>query len=159
SALKRDKWVIPVLVNNARIPRKDALPTDIAPLTRKNAVRLTHERFAADCEGLVKELKDALRAISAKSGQAEPIDPGIEVDDRASTVALLQEAEQQHSAAAAVSPEASTDVEELANWDAIKGGKSPGKLRDHLARFPNGSTEPLARAQLEALIWSDRETR
>src|SRR5882672_9541654 len=47
SALKQDKLVIPVLVHDARMPRPDELPEDIRPLARRNAVRLTHEKFKA----------------------------------------------------------------------------------------------------------------
>jgi hypothetical protein len=44
SALKQGKRVIPILVNDARMPRPDDLPEPLRPLTRRNAVRLTHER-------------------------------------------------------------------------------------------------------------------
>jgi hypothetical protein len=57
SALKQGKRVIPVLVNEARMPRRDELPEPLRPLARRNAVRLTHERFRADLQGLVKALQ------------------------------------------------------------------------------------------------------
>jgi formylglycine-generating enzyme required for sulfatase activity len=61
SALKQGKLVIPVLVGEARMPRPDELPEAIRPLARHNAVRLTHERFRADAQGLVKSLQQALQ--------------------------------------------------------------------------------------------------
>jgi hypothetical protein len=57
SALKQGKRVIPVLVNEAQMPRPDELPEAIRPLATRNAVRLTHERFRADTQGLVKALQ------------------------------------------------------------------------------------------------------
>jgi hypothetical protein len=51
SALKQDKRVIPVLVGDTRMPRPEELPEAIRPLARRNAVRLSHERFRADGAG------------------------------------------------------------------------------------------------------------
>jgi hypothetical protein len=72
SALKQDKRVIPVLVGEARMPRPEELPETMRPLARRNAVRLTHERFRADAQGLIKALQQALGEIEAqRRAQAE----------------------------------------------------------------------------------------
>ena len=47
SALAQKKRVIPVLVNDARMPRSTELPEGPKPFARCNAVWLTHERFRA----------------------------------------------------------------------------------------------------------------
>jgi hypothetical protein len=60
SALSQGKRVIPVLVGDAQMPRADELPEALRPLVRRNAVRLTHERFSADIQGLVKALQQTL---------------------------------------------------------------------------------------------------
>ena len=76
SALKQGKRVIPVLVHEARMPRPDELPEAIRPLATRNAVRLTHERFRADTQGLVKALQqtfedaDALRQTQVAATSA-----------------------------------------------------------------------------------------
>lgn len=57
SALKQSKRVIPVLVGDVDIPRADDLPESLKALARRNAVRLTHERFRSDLDGLVRALK------------------------------------------------------------------------------------------------------
>jgi hypothetical protein len=57
SALRLGKWVIPVLVHTTQMPRADELPETLKPLARRNAVRLTKERFKADAQGLIDELK------------------------------------------------------------------------------------------------------
>jgi hypothetical protein len=63
SALTQGKRVIPVLVGDAVMPRPDELPQTLQPLARRNAVRLTHERFRADTQGLIKALQNALTEI------------------------------------------------------------------------------------------------
>jgi hypothetical protein len=65
SALKQDKLIIPVLVQDARMPRAEELPEAIRQLARRNAVRLTHERFKSDTQGLIKDIRQALREVSA----------------------------------------------------------------------------------------------
>jgi hypothetical protein len=65
SALSQGKRVIPVLVGEAQMPRTDELPEELRPLARRNAVRLTHERFRADTQGLVKALQQSLEEIEA----------------------------------------------------------------------------------------------
>jgi TIR domain-containing protein len=60
SALAQKKRVIPVLVNDARMPRSTELPESLRPFARCNAVRLTHERFRADTQSLIKALEQVL---------------------------------------------------------------------------------------------------
>lgn len=58
SALKQGKLVIPALVGGAKIPAPASLPEDIAGLSYRNAVELTHGRFNADVERLVAAIKE-----------------------------------------------------------------------------------------------------
>jgi len=75
SALKQGKRVIPVLVHQARMPHPDELPEAIRPLSQRNAVRLTHERFRADVQGLIKALQGAIdEAASRHAGFAGAAD-------------------------------------------------------------------------------------
>jgi formylglycine-generating enzyme required for sulfatase activity len=77
SALAQNKLVIPVLVGEARVPRSDELPEPIKPLARRHAVRLTHERFRSDVQGLVKALEQALEHTGAlRRAQAEAAQQG-----------------------------------------------------------------------------------
>jgi hypothetical protein len=61
SALARDIRVIPVLVQGASMPAAEDLPDDLKPLTRRNAIELSHARFKSDVERLVHVLQNALR--------------------------------------------------------------------------------------------------
>jgi len=56
AALKRDIPVIPVLVHGAQMPRVDQLPEDLAELSYRNGVELTHARWDSDVQLLVKAL-------------------------------------------------------------------------------------------------------
>lgn len=61
--LKLGKRIIPVLVNNATMPRAGQLPETLRPLAQRNAIRLTHERFRADTQGLITQLEKALEGV------------------------------------------------------------------------------------------------
>jgi hypothetical protein len=56
SALKRDIPVIPVLVHGAQMPRAEQLPPDLAELSYRNGVELTHARWDSDVQVLIKAL-------------------------------------------------------------------------------------------------------
>jgi hypothetical protein len=66
SALKLGKRVIPVLVHQARMPHPDELPEAIRQLSQRNAVRLTHERFRSDVQGLIKALQGAIEDVASR---------------------------------------------------------------------------------------------
>jgi hypothetical protein len=70
SALKLGKRVIPVLVHQARMPYPDELPEAIRPLSQRNAVRLTHERFRSDVQGLIKALQGAIEDVASRRSSA-----------------------------------------------------------------------------------------
>ena len=71
AALSQGKRVIPVLVGEAQMPRPDELPESLRPLARRNAVRLTHEQFHADVQGLIKAIQQALEEVKARQQTQE----------------------------------------------------------------------------------------
>ena len=83
SALKQGKRVIPVLVHQARMPHPDELPEAIRPLSQRNAVRLTHERFRSDVQGLIKALQGAIDDVASRpSGTVGAINHGVKPLER-----------------------------------------------------------------------------
>ena len=60
AALARDIRVIPVLVDNARMPKADKLPDPIKPLVRRNAVEVRNSQFRRDAETLVARMREAV---------------------------------------------------------------------------------------------------
>lgn len=165
SAIERGKWIIPVLVNDAPIPRSDQLPEPLRALVRRNAVRLTHERFTADCQGLVKGLRSALaEAAAAREAATEAERQALEREaqqQREEEAARAAEAERlaaesaRQQTLAGLSPEEIRKAEELANWEFIKARGDIRELSDHLARFPRGVTERYARSALEDRVWAE----
>lgn len=161
SALK-GKRVIPVLVNEAEMPRADDLPPSLKPLPRRNAVAIRPTRFNADSQGLVKALKDALAAADLeraakteaerKAAEEERKRREAEEEARAAQVEAAAKARAQ----AGLTPEEIRKAEELANWDFIKESTNAAEFRDHLARFEGGPTD---RKKLEGLLWADPATR
>jgi hypothetical protein len=175
SALKQDKRVIPVLVGEAQMPRPEQLPEALRTLARRNAVRLTHERFRADAQGLLKALQqalddaEALRQAKAEALRQAKLDEERKREQEAANARAQaqREAEEQArrakeqarlAATAGLSADQIAKAEELANWDFIKGSQSSQEFRDHLARFPGGVTERFARARLEELVWAELGT-
>jgi uncharacterized membrane protein YhaH (DUF805 family) len=69
SALKRDIRVIPVLVDGGSMPPPSELPDSLQPLSRRNAVEISHSRFTTDCDQLAFAIKRAL-GMAAPSASA-----------------------------------------------------------------------------------------
>ena len=69
--------VIPVLVDGAHMPGEGELPDALKALARRQATRLSHDRFGADGQGLV----DTLLELAGKGGGRAPAsgDPAAKV--------------------------------------------------------------------------------
>ncbi len=86
SALFSNNPVVPVLVGGATLPSEAELPSDLATLTRRQAVELHDETWAQDVEMLTRRLagKDLVRpsprwvpvAIGVLSGDRDDMTPG-----------------------------------------------------------------------------------
>jgi hypothetical protein len=70
AALARDIRVIPTLVGGARMPDADELPGELASLSKRNAIELTHARFQSDLQLLLKPLEK----IAEQKGLNRPVD-------------------------------------------------------------------------------------
>ena len=67
AALARDIRVIPILVDEARMPKADKLPDPIKLLARRNAVEVRHTHFGRDAEALIEKIRSAF-----DGGSVEP---------------------------------------------------------------------------------------
>ncbi len=72
TALKQNKVVIPILVGGAKMPNPNTLPEAIQTLSRRNALTLSHSRFASDVEDLVKFMRDLLPSHPSFKRKANP---------------------------------------------------------------------------------------
>jgi hypothetical protein len=70
AALERNVRVIPVLVDGASLPDEEELPEPLRKLVRRQALRISHERFGQD----VQVLADSLERmnVGAAAGQSAP---------------------------------------------------------------------------------------
>jgi hypothetical protein len=153
SALNQNKRVIPVLVGEAPMPRPDELPDTLKPLARRNAVRLTHERFRADTQGLIKALQDALGEIDAahrKQAEAEAARRAEEAEQtrRSALEASERTAEDRRRQQAAAEQRA---AEERA-FTAAKRANTIAALDAFLAAYPAGPLAGDAQEFKDALL-------
>jgi len=119
-ALERDTLVVPVLVEDARMPAESKLPDPLRKLTRHHAIELSDRRFESDVEELIKVLRERVPGIGSQN-----LKPGdlrklgtfhvhIDGDDQAHIESLLGELE----------PEFPSKV------NRITGESVPGPQRD-----------------------------
>ena len=80
SALKRDIPVVPVLVQAAEMPRKDQLPPEMEELAYRNAVELTHARWASDVQVLIQALEEIVKKPVALAGLPPVTEPFAQTD-------------------------------------------------------------------------------
>src|SRR5262249_19587952 len=59
AALARDIRVIPVLVDDARMPKASELPEGLNPLVRRHAINLRHDHFGRDAQALIEKIREA----------------------------------------------------------------------------------------------------
>ena len=59
---RQDVRVIPVLVDDAVVPKSSDLPPSLSKLVRRNAIRMSHEGFGADFGRLVNTLERVMTA-------------------------------------------------------------------------------------------------
>lgn len=60
TALRRNIRVIPVLVEQAGVPKQEDLPEDLAKLTRRNAIELSDLRWQSDVDQLISVMERVL---------------------------------------------------------------------------------------------------
>ena len=65
AALARNIRVVPVLVDNAVMPRAEELPADLAPLARRQAVELNHKYWDGTSADLIRTLERVLDGAAA----------------------------------------------------------------------------------------------
>jgi hypothetical protein len=126
AALMQGKRVIPVLVGETRMPRPEELPEAIRPLVTRNAVRLTHERFRTDAQGLIKALQQALEEAEAvRQAQAE--------------------AERRRQEAAAVEKARERERRETEAWAAVRSADNVAAFEAFLKQWPQSQHADAAR--------------
>lgn len=78
-ALTAGLRVVPVLIEDAELPKKSELPADIADLAWCQAVRLRHYSLNTDVAALVEELRRTVPALRQRSGAATTMAEGTPI--------------------------------------------------------------------------------
>src|SRR5271165_4018575 len=73
TALKRSIRVMPVLVDGAVMPRSPQLPEDLQAIVRRQAVELSHNRFATDSERIIQAINRAFEKAAAEEAERERV--------------------------------------------------------------------------------------
>lgn len=60
--LRQRRWLIPVLVQGASMPRESDLPEELAPLARKQACRVDEAHWTQDVRNLIERIEDIMPA-------------------------------------------------------------------------------------------------
>lgn len=66
AALERDIRVIPILVEDADMPRRQELPENLAELADRQALRVRHESFRTDTDQLLAAIERKRRVLSVR---------------------------------------------------------------------------------------------
>jgi hypothetical protein len=141
-ALEMGKRVIPVLVGGAEMPRADGLPEPLKPLARRQAIRITPERFKADTLGLVDHIKAAL-------GEVEGARPAAIGAERAAVAALVRG--RQAEEAARLLGRERQDAEAHLVWMGLNRSDKRA-LQAFLDEFPEAPEAGAAHAALSAIV-------
>ena len=103
----------------------------------------------------IERAKAAETEAEKQAAEEEERQRQQEEAERAAEVQRQREERERLEKIAGLSPEDLRRAEELANWEFVKGRSDVEELRDHLARFEGGNTEPYARTALEEAVWAD----
>ena len=61
AGLSRNIAVIPILIDDAQMPKESDLPDDLRPLVRRQNYRITYENFRRDVDELKTQIRKNLR--------------------------------------------------------------------------------------------------
>jgi hypothetical protein len=72
TALERGIRVIPILVNNARLPQEQELPRDLSALAHRQAFELADSTFRSDCRNLLTQIETVVSPSHESVGHWTP---------------------------------------------------------------------------------------
>jgi hypothetical protein len=91
AALARNVRVIPILVENAVMPRRQDLPENLATLARRNAFTIRHESFRYDAERLITSVEGVLETRDRARQEAARPEKTVQPRPRLKPRAIQQE--------------------------------------------------------------------
>lgn len=130
AAIERDVLLVPILVDEARMPRSDQLPGSISRLVRRQALVLSPTHFGRDTESLIRALESTLAALE----QSEP--ESVTVPD------LVSEPEQEPTPVPLPEPEPEPVPEPEAEPGSEMGPEPETEQQPDLEPKPEPEPEP-----------------
>jgi hypothetical protein len=91
TALQRDIWVVPVLVDGAALPPADDLPPSLRPLVRRQAIELSHTGFRSEVTRMIAAVADALEVGPGRSAAPKTSSRGAATQQGRWRLELLQD--------------------------------------------------------------------
>jgi len=80
TALKHNVRIIPVLVQEATMPRADELPEDLAALSYRNALELRDTRWRDDVQSLIATLEKVVKSEKEDTRRSVALERGIMIE-------------------------------------------------------------------------------
>jgi hypothetical protein len=74
TALAREMPVIPILIDQATLPRSEGLPDDLRPLVLHQAHQIRHEHFGRDTDALISTIRAAQNEVRYDLRERPPIE-------------------------------------------------------------------------------------
>jgi TIR domain len=113
TALQRDIRVVPVLVDGAVLPQANDLPPSLQPLTRRQALELSHTSFRSEISRLVAAVDEVVEAQPGRSAdrKAQEEAAGRRAEDKA-------QREAQEAARRRAQDQAQREAQVAARWRA-----------------------------------------
>ncbi len=97
AALNRDIRIVPVLVDGADMPDQSLLPDSLRPLSRRNAITVSHERFRSDTAPLVRTIENVLSEVDKRQTAGT-------INNPPKSIRAMPETEQPPKSASAAGP-------------------------------------------------------
>jgi TIR domain len=143
AALARDITIIPVLVDEAKLPRRDLLPKSLQPLVNRQAIAIRHETFNSDIAPLVHMLDGLVGNERREPGSIEQ-----RPDHPQNLLSTFRSARSDGFPLSKL-----LEMIEEENLRILDERHNMEELKDHIDLFSHGATRPLALARLEYIMW------
>ena len=143
AALARDITIIPVLVDEAKLPRRDLLPKSLQPLVNRQAIAIRHETFNSDIAPLLHMLDGLVGNERREPGSIEQ-----RPDHPQNLLSTFRSARSDGFPLSKL-----LEMIEEENLRILDERHNMEELKDHIDLFSHGATRPLALARLEYIMW------
>jgi len=136
TTLARDVTLIPVLVDDAKLPQRDLLPKSLQPLVYRQAIAIRHESFNKDVASLLDALDKLIGAEKKKPDFSEK-----DSDDPRHLLSAFRSARFDGVPLSKI-----LEIIEEENLRILDERPNMDELKDHIDLFSRGATRPVARA-------------